>query len=779
MSKSENSWLGVLLDFSPAKNASTTNTALSEILAASREGAMRQDSMPETSISDNESNDNPNISDNESNDNPNISGNKLRSVIGSSSGSKREADDSPPNSRWKRMRSTVNQRIQTVQLVDDQQNGPASSTLTFTDSDTPTATKSVPPIQFQHDQDFKITDSLPSATVLQLISVYKQEIEYWKEWCKRKRYSDEDMVTGDKFVAFMTELVAPEVHRNRYNPHLSVLPLRNLASDYYDGHMPALVEVIAYIDMAQVLYLHQCHVHLVKPNMEGTLRLQEVNALVDTFHRQMNKRADNSHSISDVLLAHIYVITTPQVKGNRKVLVKMLYRGRNPRFVRGQSSRLTVIPPSKKREVDDILINARPQSNTQIQQSQRLGPRYLNLTKSTACAKGRATFGAYKLIDPSTSLYDNDDGLQEIHRETLTPPPNLQRQLFPFLEEMFASADWVQWILNIMTDRPEDEGRPRHSRYEYPDDSTPLIRIAVVLVYMRRVILQDVALLMAFEDCPGGVEWDHCLFAEHPVLASKEFLDYAENLRKTVLGKRVTEEEEEEEDERDRGTLIDDIESTESGQQQQQRKEQSQQQQQQQQGDMTELLSSPPLDPSSSAYTKPLVNSDDLQESSWQLPQQALLRLSSEPMQTSQKTSPEPELSQELLEDLPSEPLEGPPQEVYQASACEIQSPREDLPKCPPKPPLSSPQVSGAPSSSHQADKTDADRLIARRQAIENIKIAMVYLDQHARSQTSAAIAFSATAVAAIESLQSRMTILQDSLQKLQIKRALGQPQTF
>ncbi|KAF8943048.1 hypothetical protein BGZ47_005847 [Haplosporangium gracile] len=70
-----------------------------------------------------------------------------------------------------------------------------------------------------------------------------------------------------------------------------------------------------------------------------------------------------------------------------------------------------------------------------------------------------------------------------------------------------------------------------------------------------------------------------------------------------------------------------------------------------------------------------------------------------------------------------------------------------------------------------QPDVTRAKRVAARCRAVEDIKTAMVYLDQRARSQTNAMAEFSATAVMAIEALQIRMKSLQESLQRLQDKK--------
>lgn len=74
--------------------------------------------------------------------------------------------------------------------------------------------------------------------------------------------------------------------------------------------------------------------------------------------------------------------------------------------------------------------------------------------------------------------------------------------------------------------------------------------------------------------------------------------------------------------------------------------------------------------------------------------------------------------------------------------------------------------------SSPQPDVARVKKAAARRQAVEDIKKAMVYLDQRARSQTNAVVEFSATAVLTIEALQIRMKSLQESLQRFEVKKA-------
>ncbi|KAK3844525.1 MAG: hypothetical protein J3R72DRAFT_71681 [Linnemannia gamsii] len=876
---------------------------------------------------------------------------------------KRGADSYPYGSPRKRIRRSQEQKKQRHRIAGKTNDLP-SSTMTYQDNRAKFE-------EILEQKTMEIQRKQDRRTLARYAQPYRAQRAHWEEWCKRREYSDGDMMTGDKFFAFMKELVASDVHHNKNNPRLGVLPIRHHTSDYYDGCMPALHTITSYIEMIQYFYPKQCTDYGLMPNSKGTARSQESNALMNAFYEQTTKsqencylhaedalymlrkttglfrasnywahngkykfkrfatlrtrlhysfdyfKADDLYPISDVLLSHIYTIATsggeegsmvvgiaiakhssvqngigeglsiferhpdvavcpvgclaffllelfakvkdsPQgflrdvlqpyfllhaheqgtslkdaiLQQNRRMLVVMVNRGDDTQFTtRGQTSNLSTTLIREHNELGGIAVNDRPDNNgTRIQHSRRVKPCYLNSDESlNAPTKYMETFGAYKLI-ASTIVNDNDndgaDGsgrrLREIHRATLIPPANLQRQLFPFLDEMLLSdsdddsADWKQWILNLMTDRPEEEGRsrPLGSQPVYANKFSPAIQIALVLVYMRRVILQDMAVLMAFEDCPRGhdVDWQHSHFVEHPVFASKEFLDYARDLRAALLvaeaslvekGETVGEKKKKEEE--GCGVSKAASKSVENDQQeqeqyQQQHQQPQEQEQEQENGDVVgltplsavaiyggnpisdcECLNSPqealPVSPRHS-FQEPTPESS--QEPRPELLRQHSPELLQEECSSKSLKVASPESLPECLEEGP--PLQEPPREPLRAplpeqSENELQHPTEhDLSQDPSEnlPQDSSRQgsVDPSPTPPPQPENTSFNKLIARRQAIENIKVAMVYLDQQARSQTKAVIEFSATVVTTIESLESRMKILQDALQKLHVKKA-------
>ncbi|KAG0275563.1 hypothetical protein BGZ95_008638 [Linnemannia exigua] len=884
---------------------------------------------------------------------------------GQSDNNKRGADNYPYGSPQKRIRGDHELgKQQKHHRIAGQTSDLPSSTMTFQDNRA----------KFEEMLEQKSTTILRKQNRRRAphAGPYIAQQAHWVEWCKRKKYPDGALMTGDKFFAFMKELVASEVHHNKNNPSLSVLPIRHNASDYYDGCMPELHTITSYIGMARYFYPEQCTDHGLMPNSKDTTRSEELDALVNAFHEQATKRknwklyaedalymlrkttrlfrasdyrvnsskcrfrwfaslrtrlhysfdyfrADDLHSISDVLLSHIYIIATsgseegsrvmgiaiakhssvqngmeeglsvferhPDVavcpvgclaffllalfgkvkdsrsflidvlqpyfllhavehgaplgdevlQQNRRTLAAMVTRGLTMKFVRGQTSSLSETLKREHNKLDDIVVNSCPgNSSTRIQHSQRIVPCYLNPDESlNAPTKDIETFGAYKLIAfPIGNDRENDhdsgnDGtgggagrLRGVHRATLIPPPSLQRQLFPFLEEMPISgpddgtADWKQWILNIMTDRPEDEGRRRRplgNQRMYTNTISPAVQIALVLVFMRRVILQDMAVLMAFEDCPKGhdVDWQHCLFAGHPVFASKEFLDYAADLRAAVLVAERSLLEKDGDDEEEVMVWEEEIyevpevaaeyEENDHQEQDQFRHQQQQPQEQEQEAEEGDAVEESHSSAGAIYDGTPVPNSECLNSLQESLPgsprhplQEPTPEASLEPWPKLLR-QPSPELLQEELslkrlktswpESLPEpleerSPLQMPSQEplrVPEQSESELQRPIEyDMSQVPSENlcQASSRQGPMAPSLPPQPDNTSIGKLIARRQAIEDIKVAMIYLDQQARSQTTAVIEFSSTVVTTIESLQSRMKVLQDSLQKLHVKKA-------
>ncbi|KAK3823638.1 MAG: hypothetical protein J3R72DRAFT_458938 [Linnemannia gamsii] len=123
----------------------------------------------------------------------------------------------------------------------------------------------------------------------------------------------------------------------------------------------------------------------------------------------------------------------------------------------------------------------------------------------------------------------------EIPRSKVIPPAELQRQLFPFVEDFFRDKnDWRIWIDNVMMGRPEETNRPKEQQASYPIVSYPAIRLLLLLAQLRRIILQDYAVLMAGEDERSGercLDISHTFAIQHPVFSSSAFRKFASKLR--------------------------------------------------------------------------------------------------------------------------------------------------------------------------------------------------------------------------------------------------------
>lgn len=122
-----------------------------------------------------------------------------------------------------------------------------------------------------------------------------------------------------------------------------------------------------------------------------------------------------------------------------------------------------------------------------------------------------------------------------LERNTVIPPKELQRMLFPFVEDLFpGNQDWMAWVDNIMDDNPEELNRPQSSRVDYPNEYYPAMRVMIVLVHLRKVILQDAVVLRSIEDDSG---W--CLYNDHdlfklPVFNVPMFREYSRQLRESM-----------------------------------------------------------------------------------------------------------------------------------------------------------------------------------------------------------------------------------------------------
>ncbi|KAG0277012.1 hypothetical protein BGZ95_006678 [Linnemannia exigua] len=138
----------------------------------------------------------------------------------------------------------------------------------------------------------------------------------------------------------------------------------------------------------------------------------------------------------------------------------------------------------------------------------------------------------------------SDNSAFYLPRSRVIPPAALQKQLFPFIEDFFeGSADWQTWIDNIMMDRPLDTSRPEQQRTTYKAVDFPAIRFMRVLSRLRKVILQDFAVMMTCNGGSGGVgsegqrrrlRGDYACLAHHPVFSTPEFLDFAAQLHEAM-----------------------------------------------------------------------------------------------------------------------------------------------------------------------------------------------------------------------------------------------------
>jgi len=98
-----------------------------------------------------------------------------------------------------------------------------------------------------------------------------------------------------------------------------------------------------------------------------------------------------------------------------------------------------------------------------------------------------------------------------LERNTLTPPLALQKQIFPFVEELFpGDHDWARLIENIMLDNPDDTDRLEAHRITIPKQLIPAWRLMITLAHLRKVVLQDAAALMLIVE-------GQCMYSQHHI----------------------------------------------------------------------------------------------------------------------------------------------------------------------------------------------------------------------------------------------------------------------
>ncbi|KAF9926625.1 hypothetical protein FBU30_003809 [Linnemannia zychae] len=125
----------------------------------------------------------------------------------------------------------------------------------------------------------------------------------------------------------------------------------------------------------------------------------------------------------------------------------------------------------------------------------------------------------------------------QLQRCKVIPPVNLQRMLFPFIENFFPDKDdWRIWVDNVMAGRREDTSRPKEQQESYPKVSYPAIRLLLLLARLRSVILQDYAAMMIIQDDYNEKHLDinHSFAIQHPVFSTSAFLSFASTLRASM-----------------------------------------------------------------------------------------------------------------------------------------------------------------------------------------------------------------------------------------------------
>jgi hypothetical protein len=161
-----------------------------------------------------------------------------------------------------------------------------------------------------------------------------------------------------------------------------------------------------------------------------------------------------------------------------------------------------------------------------------------NLTPLSLLDRARGR-GVYMI----TALLSKDSVFQ-FPRNKVLPPASLQRQLFPFIENMFpGNSDWTAWIDTCMMSHSEEANRGRNRTGLYKRAIYPAVRLAILLVRLRRVVLQDYAAMMVEADNESGGRrrggFVNEVAVKYPVLSSPAFLEYAAYLRKTMASSSI------------------------------------------------------------------------------------------------------------------------------------------------------------------------------------------------------------------------------------------------
>ena len=107
-----------------------------------------------------------------------------------------------------------------------------------------------------------------------------------QDWCNRKQFKDGDLVTREKYLDYITELIFPQVHHSKDDPRLSVLPLRINATTRHEGDLPGRVKVNGHKSAVRYLYIEQCIRDGVTPNIKGVLKNRDIQAITEIFNER-------------------------------------------------------------------------------------------------------------------------------------------------------------------------------------------------------------------------------------------------------------------------------------------------------------------------------------------------------------------------------------------------------------------------------------------------------------------------------------------------------------
>ncbi|KAI1306689.1 hypothetical protein EDD11_004692 [Mortierella claussenii] len=119
-------------------------------------------------------------------------------------------------------------------------------------------------------------------------------------------------------------------------------------------------------------------------------------------------------------------------------------------------------------------------------------------------------------------------------RNIKIPPIELQCMVFPFIEEYFANqADWVKRVENIMLDNPLMLGRPPNTLIKVNKESQPLISILTLLAHLRKIVIQDAAVLMDIHDHHLSEYGLHRIF-QQPLFKHPMFMEYRVAFRRSI-----------------------------------------------------------------------------------------------------------------------------------------------------------------------------------------------------------------------------------------------------